>query len=268
MRLSLLAGAAAFLLATAPAAAQQQPPRTRPDTTRRAPADTARRAPAPAPAPAPVRRDTTRRAPAAATPDTSGPIPSRDTVTARRDTAVVKRVGAGTAFYRSLLIPGWGQISGHAYKRAAVFATLQGASWFMLVKTLTKLKSAETEMNHWSPLTADSLLHQAADSLANQSLTPAGLKLKADSLSPGFGLVKARKKQREDWITLVVFWTLASGADAFINAQLQDFPADVGVEPRPTGGTQITVTVPARTLLHPADLLHWRRKPLPARSSW
>ncbi len=267
MRRFLFAGAAALLLVAAPARAQQNPPAARPDTTRRAPVtapaarpDTTRRAPVTAPA---ARPDTAR--PAAATPDTTSPVPSADTVTARRDTLRIRRVGSGTAFYRSLLIPGWGQISTHSYTRAGVFITLQGASWFMLVKTLRKLSQAEAELNHFSPLTADSLLHDAADSLANQGLTPAALKIKADSLSAGFSLTKSRKKQREDWITLVVFWTLASGADAFIGAQLQDFPAGVGVEPREGGGARISVNMPVRTLLHPGDLLHLR-KPLPVRS--
>ncbi len=37
------------------------------------------------------------------------------------------------AFLRSVIVPGWGQISAHAYNRAAVFITLQSASWYMLV---------------------------------------------------------------------------------------------------------------------------------------
>ena len=269
MRLSLLAGAAALLLASAPARAQQVPPRTRPDTTRPAPTP----APARPPAPDTTRRapaDTTRRAPVTAPTDTTAAV--TDTTGARRDSARIRRVGAGTAFYRSLLIPGWGQISGHAYTRAGVFITLQGASWFMLVKTLNKLKKSQEEVDSQSPRLQKSIIDSLTaikdtSQVRFYQQNPAALKVLGDSFSPGHNLLKSRKKQREDWITLTAFWTLVSGVDAFINAQLQDFPAGVNVEPRNGGGTQISVTVPARTLLHPGDLLH-RRKPLPARSFW
>lgn len=229
MRRFLLAGAFTALMVAAPATAQQP-------TTPRQPtppaADTARRAPA---------RDTT----AAVAPDTM-----------LVDTTPRHRVKPGVAFYRSLLIPGWGQISGGAYKRAAVFITLQGASDFMLIKTLKKVSDAEKRNDLLAGPLQDSILKKlnapgrtAADSTlaAKYARSPALLRAAVDSLDgSGHALVVSRKKQREDWITLALFWTLVSGMDAFINAQLQDFPADIGVQPRQGGGMLIRATVPVR----------------------
>ncbi len=223
MRRAILTGAVAALLAAAPAAAQQ------PTTPRQ---------------PTPAAADTSRR-PAAVTPDT---MAAQDTTAQDTTSVVCKRVRPGIAFFRSILIPGWGQISMHAYKRAAVFIALQGASDFMLIKTLNKLKQAEDREKLLRPAATDTVFAHADSAIAQDYRdNPARLSAVLDTLPiAGHGLVVSRKKQREDWITLAVFWTLISGVDAFINAQLQDFPADVGVEPRPNGGAEIRATVPLR----------------------
>jgi hypothetical protein len=57
-------------------------------------------------------------------------------------------------------------------------------------------------------------------------------------------LVRARRNEREDWITLSVFWFFFSGADAFVAAHLRDFDEHVEVQPAPTGGVQLQATVP------------------------
>jgi len=215
MRRHLLAGAAALLLAVAPAAAQQPTTPPRPDTTRAA-------------------RDTTSPAAARDTtaPDTAGPR---------------LRVSPGTAFYRSLIIPGWGQASAGAYKRAAVWVVLQGTSDAMLAVTLHRLSLATSA---WNRNVADTvaLLLQHPDSLRGQdSLLITNRPLwhaQHDTLVSGWSLVRSRRKQREDRIFQAVFFTLVGGLDAFINAQLSDFPAGVGVEPKGEGRYQLTVSVP------------------------
>ena len=58
------------------------------------------------------------------------------------------------------------------------------------------------------------------------------------------GLVRDRRAQREDWITLSVFWLFFSGADAFVAAHLRDFDEHVGVDPGPTGGLQFQASIP------------------------
>jgi len=206
MRRHLLTGAAALLLAAAPAAAQRTPP-ARPDTT------------------------------------------ARDTLAAARDTAQRLRVGPGKAFLRSLIFPGWGQASAGNYVRAGVFFALQGTSDGMLAVTLKRLSRAEdlwkrAIVDSVSALTAkgDSALMASPDSLLK---TDSALwHMKNDTLVSAYALVRSRRKQREDRIFQAVFFTLVGGLDAFINAQLSDFPAGVGVEPKPGGGYNIHVDIP------------------------
>jgi hypothetical protein len=58
-------------------------------------------------------------------------------------------------------------------------------------------------------------------------------------------LVRDRENQKEDWITLSIFWLFFSGADAFVAAHLQDFDVHVNAVPRPGGGgTELRATVP------------------------
>jgi hypothetical protein len=219
MQGSFCAGAAIFLFIAAPLLGQQTPPRPRPDSAR---ADTA---------------------------VTRVVAPRIDS--ARADSSHL-RVQPRTAFIRSLLLPGWGQISAGANKSAAVFIGLQAASDFMLVKTIKKLNDAQSLEPADRTRLQDSLFKFLAApggdtiKLHSYQTNPALLQLKLDSISPAHSLVLSRKKQREDWITLAVFWTLASAADAFVVAQLSDFPADVMVEPRSGGGMLLRIGIRAR----------------------
>ena len=56
------------------------------------------------------------------------------------------------------------------------------------------------------------------------------------------GRVGARKLHYEDWLAVLVFNHLISGADAFISAQLWDLPARVAVEPD-AGGAALAFSV-------------------------
>ncbi len=225
MRSRLFAGAAALLLATAPmlalalapaSAAAQQPVRPRPDTTAR---DTSA-----------AGRDTARAA--------VGPV--RDTTGPRL------RIRPRTAFFRSLIVPGWGEASAGNYVRGGVFFALAGISDYMLVSTLTRLSSAEKV---WKSSIADTvalLLKDSAamagpDSILRTKTGAALWHAQHDTTISGFSLVKSRRRQREDRIFQALFVTLIGGVDAFINAQLSDFPAGVGIEPKEGGGYRIRV---------------------------
>jgi len=205
MRRLFLAGAAALLLATAPAAAQQP---TRP-----------------------ARADTTAS-------DTSG---------LARDTAEHLRITPRKAFLRSIVIPGWGEASAGNYKRGAVFLALAGTSDGMLIATLKRLSSAEQVWQRNIADTAalvskDTVLMKGPDSLLVTK--PAIWHAAHDTTVTGFSLVKSRRSQREDRLFQALFFTLISGVDAYINAQLSDFPAGIGVEPKAGGGYLIRVHMP------------------------
>ena len=57
-------------------------------------------------------------------------------------------------------------------------------------------------------------------------------------------LVDAREQQREDWIAWSLFWLLASGVDAFVNAHLADFPAAIELEPAQDRSLSVSLQIP------------------------
>lgn len=55
--------------------------------------------------------------------------------------------------------------------------------------------------------------------------------------------MRARRTHYEDWIAVLIFNHLFSGADAFVAAQLWDLPARVGVRTVPDGGAAVVATL-------------------------
>jgi hypothetical protein len=129
------------------------------------------------------------------------------------------RISPRSAFLRSLVLPGWGQSSIGAPGRGAVYFALESGSLWMVYKSGQKLQEARE---------LERVRH------ADGTLAPEAT----------LGLVKARRNEREDWITLSVFWFFFSGADAYVAAHLRDFDTHVEVQPGPVGGTQLRVNVP------------------------
>ena len=129
------------------------------------------------------------------------------------------RISPRTAFLRSLVLPGWGQSSIGAPGRGAVYFGLESASLWMVYKSNQKLQEAK----------------ELQRTQREQGLITVDQEL---------GLVRARRNEREDWITLSVFWFFFSGADAFVSAYLRDFDAHVNVAPRPDGAAQLQVSIP------------------------
>ncbi|HEX8243933.1 MAG TPA: DUF5683 domain-containing protein [Longimicrobium sp.] len=151
-------------------------------------------------------------------------VPDTAAATRRRaaaaDTAQRRyRISPRDAFLRSLVLPGWGQSSIGAPGRGAVYFALESGSLWMVYKSNQKLQEAK----------------ELQATRREQGL------LGEDATLP---LVRARRNEREDWITLSVFWFFFSGADAFVSAYLRDFDTHVGVQPAPTGGAQLQVSVP------------------------
>ena len=164
----------------------------------------------------------------------------------------------GGAFLRSLILPGWGQAAYDANFRGAVFFGMQTGGWFMIAKTVARLGEArdmeERRVAAIGGMVRDSLLLAAEentnladryqnDPLALERDVVAGVDAD-ESVQEIRSLVNARRQQREDWITLTLFLTLASGIDAFVNAHLSDFPARVIAEPSGDGGVSIGLRIP------------------------
>lgn len=126
---------------------------------------------------------------AAQVPDTA-PAPAPAVVPA--DTT--HRVGAMGAFWRSLVLPGWGQAVTRRPVTGALFASWEGVTVMMTLK-------AQSELHY----------------------------LRAS----GSGSVGAKRQEVQDWIVLWVFNHLFSGAEAFVSAHLEDFPKDLKVRAAP-----------------------------------
>ena len=112
------------------------------------------------------------------------------------------------AFFRSLVLPGWGQVSVDQPGRGAFYFAMQAGSLWMLFKTNAKLNAAKRSY----PRNED--------------------------------LIAAREAQFEDWAALAVFWALFSGVDAWVSAQLWDFKGEVVPPPDGSPGAAFQYSVP------------------------
>lgn len=123
------------------------------------------------------------------------------------------------AFLRSLVLPGWGQSELGLPGRGGIYFALEAGSLWMYFKSDRKLDEA-----------------REGERIARETG-----QLGPDQIDP---LVRDRQNQREDWLTLSIFWLFFSGADAFVAAHLQDFDVHVNAIPRPGGALEVQATIP------------------------
>ena len=112
------------------------------------------------------------------------------------------------AFWRSLLVPGWGQLKVGRKMTAGLFVITEGITVGMSIK-------ANRDLGY--------LRRTGADSAA----------------------IAAKVRAREDWYVLLAVNHLLAGLEAFIAAQLLDFPAELHVERSP-GRVDAGVSLPMR----------------------
>jgi hypothetical protein len=129
------------------------------------------------------------------------------------------RISPRGAFMRSLVLPGWGQSELGLPGRGGIYFALEAGSLWMFIKSSRKLDEA-----------------REGERIARET----GV-LGPEQIDP---LVRDRQNQREDWLTLSIFWLFFSGADAFVAAHLQDFDVHVNAIPRPGGAVQLQATIP------------------------
>jgi hypothetical protein len=135
---------------------------------------------------------------------------SQDTSRVNQPAALVIRpdtthfVGPMGAFWRSFLIPGWGQSATGRHTTGAVFVAWEGVTAMMTLK-------AQQEANYMESI--------------------------------GSANAKAKRQEVQDWLVLWVFNHLFSGAEAYVSAHLQDFPADLKIQAYPRG---IGISLPLR----------------------
>lgn len=110
------------------------------------------------------------------------------------------------AFFRSLLLPGWGQARLDRNVTAGIFLSFEALAATMVWKSQWQLEFARERGKY----------------------------------------ERSHAQEREDWIVLLVFNHLMAGAEAYVSAHLWDFPGALRMRPLPGGGTGIGVQFPLR----------------------
>ena len=196
-------------------------------------AATAQVRPTPAPAGAtPSRGDTTRRLPAP--PDTArraqGPRRRPAGAAPRRD--LKPPVSPKRALISSLLLPGLGQTRLERPTAGAIFAGVELAAVALIGKSMADLRAARA-------LRADSITSVIPVDSLGRPTTPV-TRVRGPFTDD---LVRARGLHVEDWVAVIFFNHLISGAEAFVSAQLYDLPAQISARPAARGGTAVAVSV-------------------------
>lgn len=111
-------------------------------------------------------------------------------------TVMVRPVSPMGAFFRSLLIPGWGQAKLNRKLTGGIFVAWEGVTLGMTLKT-------SHELNYLR--------------------------------RTGSGRVEVKEQEKEDWIVLLAFNHLLSALEAYVSAHLWDFPGDLEMRAVPGG---------------------------------
>ncbi|MBL8959194.1 MAG: hypothetical protein JNJ98_05020 [Gemmatimonadetes bacterium] len=218
--MQLVRACVGLVMAAGTLAAQQR------DTTRLAPRDTTRLAPRDTTRP-PVAQDTVRR-PVARLVDPFAPP-----ITPRR------------AFLYSLAVPGLGQSRLQRPSAGAIYVAVEAISVAMLAKSrydlnIAKRRVRESLVKNFASGPEGATFKDGKpvvqDTVVSRYAQPTNDELRSR--------LKARRLHYEDWVALLAFTHLFSGADAFVSAHLWDLPRQVEMRTLPSGATGVGFRVP------------------------
>ena len=122
------------------------------------------------------------------------------------DSVGFTRISPINAFWRSFLLPGWGQARLNRKLTGGIFVAWEGVTLGMSLKTR----------------------HELAYLRRTRS-----------------GRGDSKRREHEDWIVLLAFNHLFAGLEAYVGAHLTDFPGDLKIRAVP-GGLGASVSVPIR----------------------
>jgi hypothetical protein len=122
------------------------------------------------------------------------------------DTLQRRYISPLNAFWRSFLIPGWGQARLNRKLTGGMFVAWEGVTLGMSLKTRSELRY-----------------------------------LRRNGSARG----DAKRQEHEDWVVLLAFNHLFAGLEAYVSAHLADFPGDLHIEAVP-GGVGAAVSLPIR----------------------
>jgi hypothetical protein len=133
-------------------------------------------------------------------------VPAAVPAAAVPDSAGFSRISPINAFWRSFLLPGWGQARLNRKLTGGIFVAWEGVTLGMSLKTR----------------------HELAYLRRTRSA-------RGDN----------KRREHEDWIVLLAFNHLFAGLEAYVGAHLTDFPGDLKIQAVP-GGLGASVSVPIR----------------------
>jgi hypothetical protein len=122
------------------------------------------------------------------------------------DTLQRQPIGPLGAFWRSFLIPGWGQARLNRKLSGGIFVAWEGVTFGMSLKTRRELRYLRRTGSR-----------------------------RADN----------KRQEHEDWLVLLAFNHLFAGLEAYVSAHLADFPGDLRLQAIP-GGVGAAVSLPIR----------------------
>jgi hypothetical protein len=123
-------------------------------------------------------------------------LPAQDTTRVAPPADTTHQVRPMGAFWRSLLLPGWGQAATGRHTTGSVLVAWEGVTAMMTLK-------AQQEATYMKDVGSPNL--------------------------------RAKRQEVQDWLVLWIFNHLFAGAEAYVSAHLQDFPADLRIQAVPRG---------------------------------
>ncbi len=134
----------------------------------------------------------------------AAPTPSAPAASPAQSDSARRYIKPMSAFWRSLLIPGWGQAKLGRRLSGGIFVGVEGLALGMVVNTTVTL-------NYYESINS--------------------------------GKVAQLKQQQQDWIVILVANHLLSAMEAYVSSHLWDFPGDLQVQALPHGASA-TLSMP------------------------
>jgi hypothetical protein len=170
---------------------------------------------------------------------------SADTVGGATKPLIAAPITPRRAFVYSALIPGMGQAALDRKYTGAAFFLIEAMSWALLRRSADDERIAKAFVGDSVPQT---YAIDPATGLATRDAhgNPVVATWAQTRYSPE--LVRARSLHVEDWIAVILFNHLISGADAYVAANLWDLPQHLGIRASPVrgGGAALTFSFKVR----------------------
>jgi hypothetical protein len=163
-----------------------------------------------------------------------------DTARVPEAEAIRPPISPRRAFLYSLVIPGAGQAKLDRSYAGASFVLVEAIALTLVHRSAEDLRIARRFHGDSTPLTYQ--LDPTTGIVARDTLgNPIVTSWQQSRYTAGY--VRTRRLHLEDWMALLVFNHLFSGADAFVAAQLWDLPAHIDVN-RSVNGTTVSARIP------------------------